>query len=362
MPRLELKSKSKKPLTPTISSYDILNKDARLPKKFVSSGSDMLNLALTGDIDRGYPIGRIINICGDKSTGKSLAVVELCNILFYQEHKKNKKSIKIIYDDSEFAFDFDLAEQFNVPIDFIEWKNSRTVEEFHKNLYKTMKDKDKYDVILYVIDSLDALSDEAEQDRMKKFIDTDKKEGSFGAQKAKYLSEFFRMAAGDISNTNCILMIVSQIRDKLGVMFGEKYSRSGGRALDFYASQVIWLKDKGQIVEGKHKISQGVTIEANIKKNKVAPPRRKVEFNIIYGYGIDNITSLIDFGLEVGTLEKSGNSIIWDDEKYKRKDLILLFEKHKTIFQEFRKKIQESWITIENEAKLERIPKWEKEE
>jgi recombination protein RecA len=352
MRRLELKSKAKKALVPSI-------KTESKAKRFVSSGSDNLNLALTGNVDKAYPIGRIINIVGDKSVGKSLLAIELCNVLYYQEYKGNKKSIKIDYDDSEFAFDFDLAEQFNVPIDFINWRNSRTVEEFHKNLYKSMGDKDKYDIILYVIDSLDALSDEGEQDRMKKFIETDKKEGSFGAQKAKYLSEFFRMLAGDISKTNCILLIISQIRDKLGVMFGEKYSRSGGRALDFYASQVIWLKDKGQIVEGKHKISQGVTVEVNIKKNKVAPPRRKAEFNIIYGYGIDNITSLIDFGLEVGLLKKGGAYIEYKEERYKRKEFIEYFEKDKKAFQEFRKQIQKAWTEIENEVKMDRLPKWE---
>jgi hypothetical protein len=148
---------------------------------------------------------------------------------------------------------------------------------------------------LYIIDSLDALSDQAEDDR--EFTDA-----SYGGSKPKKIGELLRRMDDRLGEQDVLLIVISQIRDKLNVTFGETKTRSGGRALDFYASHIVWLAEKGKIKRTIRGIERVVGIEviANVKKNKVGPAFRTAEYPILFGYGIDDMTSSIEWLIEVG--------------------------------------------------------------
>ena len=165
-----------------------------------------------------------------------------------------------------------------------------TVEAWYENISEWLVSNKSNQPCLYILDSLDALSDAAEMER-------DMEKGSYGGEKAKKLSQLFRRLIRDMGNSNCTLIIISQIRDKMNVMFGETKTRSGGRALDFYASQIVWLAEVFKVkvsVRGMDRII-GIEVRAKVKKNKVGVPYREADFIIRFGYGIDDETSLANF-------------------------------------------------------------------
>jgi len=260
--------------------------------RFIPSGGTTLDCILGG----GWPLGRISNIVGDKSTGKTQLAIEAI-INFLKVFPKGKA----YYQEAEAAFDMPYAASLGMPIDkvtFIHDKN--TVEETFNSLHALVS-KETEHPMLYIIDSLDALSDAAELDRK---ID----DGSYGAQKAKKMSELFRRLIRQIESSKMHLMVISQMRDKIGIAFGEKHSRSGGRALDYYASQIIWLSELGKIKKTVDKIERvvGIEVKAKCKKNKIAPPFREAEFSLIFGYGLDDVKANLDWLKTVGLLEEIG--------------------------------------------------------
>jgi recombination protein RecA len=201
---------------------------------------------------------------------------------------------RIGFREAESAFDFAYAQTMGMPAD-IDWKEStiehpmQTVEDFFEDtdaFVNKLKGSDK--PALYVLDSLDSLSDEAEMER-------EIGQGSYGAQKAKKLSEYFRRHATPMARANCTLLVISQIRDKIGVTFGETKTRSGGKALDFYCSQIIWLAETGKIKRTYTKVERviGLNILVKNKKNKCGPSYREAELQLLFGYGIDDEKSMV---------------------------------------------------------------------
>lgn len=255
--------------------------------KFIPSGCTVFDCALGG----GYALGRMVNIVGDKSTGKTLLCIEAC-ANFVRSYPKGK----IYYREIEAAFDKSYAAALGMPIDKIDFGDDReffTVEDIFEDLDRILK-RSKGRPALYIIDSLDALSDRAEQDR-------DIAQGNYGTNKAKQMSELFRRLNKKISQSNMTLIIVSQVRDKIGAMFGRKTSRSGGRAIDFYASQIIYLahmKTLKRTIKGVQRPT-GIRIKAKVDKNKVGLPFREVEFEIHFGFGIDDLGASLDWLREV---------------------------------------------------------------
>lgn len=246
--------------------------------QFIPSGCTLLDCALSG----GWPLQRVSNIVGDKAVGKTLIAIEAC-ANFHEKFPSGK----IKYRESESAFDIPYSEALGMPIDVVDFGDGDfyTVEDWAKDIDKTLSEL-KGEVGLLVLDSLDALSDKAE-------IERDIGDTSYGTNKAKQLSTLFRKkVVQQIEASNAHLMIISQVRDNIGAgLFGEKHTRSGGHALDFYASQIVWLANLGKIEKTVKGIKRtiGVKVKAQVKKNKVGLPFRTVQFPIYFGYGIDDL-------------------------------------------------------------------------
>jgi recombination protein RecA len=243
--------------------------------EFISTGCKPLDLALGG----GWAEGRIANIVGDKSTGKSLLCIEAATN-FAIKYPKGK----IRYRECEAAFDPEYAAALGMPVSRVDFGDPLdTIEDLFEDMEHVLKNASGPE--LYIVDSLDALSDRAELER-----EMDK--GTFGAQKAKNLSQLFRRLVRRLSKKKVTVLIVSQVRSKIGISFGRDTTRSGGRALDFYASQVLFLAKLGTLVKTvqNSKRPTGVRLKGKVDKLKVGGfPFREAEFNIRFGYGIDDL-------------------------------------------------------------------------
>lgn len=274
-------TRSRKKLNVTTPYFARMAAEKGLP--FVSSGCGLLDCGLGG----GYVLGRVANIVGDKSTGKTLQTIET-GINFLRQYDDGL----LRYVEAESAFDDEYAAALGWPVERVDRPapgEIRTVEAFFRDVKETIKRLDGRPC-LYIIDSLDALSSEAELKR-------DFGEATYGQEKAKMMSEGFRKLIDDINTSRMLLLVVSQVRDNIGAMFGETKTRSGGKALDFYASQIIWLADLGKIKRTVNGIERvvGLKIKANIKKNKVGAAHRTAEYPIIFGYGIDDVQAGLEW-------------------------------------------------------------------
>jgi recombination protein RecA len=240
---------------------------------FFPSGSKLLDLALGG----GWAQRRVINIVGDKSTGKTLLCIEAA-ANFAQVHPEGR----IRYRESESAFQKSYAAELGLPMERVDFGDGPvdTVEQIYDELDWRSRHAEFPE--LFIIDSLDALTTETEKARGMG--------ASYGTDKAKLMSQLFRCVNSAVAEANITVMIVSQERDKIGLVFGRKSTRSGGRALDFYASQVVWLaqlKRLTKTIHGQKRVT-GIRVRAKLEKNKVGTPYLEADFPILFGYGIDD--------------------------------------------------------------------------
>lgn len=305
---------------------------------FVSSGCTLLDCALSG-LGGGWALGRIVNIVGDRSTAKTALATEAL-INFTIKYPNGTAA----YCESESAFDKEYARAMGLPIDKIDFRADRTeittVEAFINDFEDFLDDRTKdSEPGIYVLDSLDALSDEAEMDRKVG-------EASYGTAKAKLLSEFFRKTAHRIERTKVLLMIVSQVRDNIGAMMGEKHKRSGGRSLDFYASQVVWLARIKTLKRTIKKVERpyGVTIKAQVKKNKVSLPFREVEFDFIFGYGVEDLSASVAWLTEIGRLDQTGLG-----KDYAKGIGKLSDAEYQTDLREITQTVRKFWVEVETD-------------
>jgi RecA/RadA recombinase len=330
-----------------------------------------MDIQVGGGITKGYPAGRIINIVGDKSSGKTFFSCEIIAASYY----KYKDKLKWVYDDCESGFSFDTKKLYGVeimPLDHKKRIKSKTVEEAYGNIRLFLESIKEDELGIYVIDSLDSLNDkEGEkiaEDQYTKFKKKklspqekeEKEKGSYRMAKPKYLSNtFFPSLSSLIEKKNCLLIIISQVRYNLDPMSFEKYTRAGGKAMDFYAHTVLWLASVEDII--KKGIPIGAVTKAKNNKSKTPRPRRSVFIKLLFDYGIDNIQSNIDYIYDLltprGKLGKNV-SIEWDNEKYTRAKLIEYIE-NSNLQKELKKRMVQKWEIIEESVKTNRPPKYQ---
>lgn len=279
---------------------------------FIHSGAATFDCVLGG----GWPLSRVSNIVGDRSTGKTLIAMEAMTNFALQFPKR----VKIRYAETEQAFDDAYGAALGMPLDRVLRPKEpiETVEEFYEDLLWYL---DQYTTGgLYVLDSLDALSDVAE---LNKAITKD----SYGTSKAAKMSQMFRRSTRLLERSKCHLMIISQVRDRIGVAFGRRYARSGGRALDFYASQILYLAHVGEIKHTRDHLIRSVGINVRVKctKNKIGLPFRTCDLPVLFGYGIEDVAACIDWLTENKQTKRTGLTIkelksIRDDAIHSRLD------------------------------------------
>lgn len=303
---------------------------------FVSSGCTLLDCALGG----GYPLGRIVNIVGDTSSAKTgLATEAMIN--FVRAYPEGVAA----YRDTEAAFDQSYAEAMGLDLDTIDFGSEEsliTVESFTRDFDKFLDERVKSKTPgIYVVDSLDALSDEGEMEQ-------DIGKGTYGMAKPKLLSIFFRKTANRIEKSRVLLLVISQVRENIGVSFGEKYKRSGGKALDFYSSIALWLARVKPLKReiGKVERIYGALIRGKCKKNKISLPFREAEFAYIFGYGIEDLGASVEWLKEVGRL-KDADIVQSQVKEYLREIEALTGKDYNTENTRVRQVVKKVWREIE---------------
>lgn len=339
-------------------------------KTLIPSGATLLNCACSDNPFGAFALGRIVTLPGQSAGGKTMQALTM---LAMAANDKRFDNYDLIYDDGEESLTMDIEYLFGKKLfknlEAPQWdeeedeaKHSNTIQDFKANVLNRCKEKKSF---IYVLDSLDSLTTDEELAKeytkaiAKAKSDDAVKElkGSYKTEKAKHMGEALRMIKGSLAKTDSALFIVQQIRDKIGATFGKKTTTSGGKAPFFYSTHQIWFNKVKTLTKTVNKITRktGVSVNAEVTKNKVTGKIRDVDFDIYYDYGIDDISSMVNFLVKANHWKKRKETIIAPelDMEASRIKLIEMIENER-----LEKKIQKitgkAWNNIEESVKMGR--------
>lgn len=331
---------------------------------FLSSGCITLNLALSGKgLNGGWARGRVVNIVGDGSSGKTLLALELA-FWCYKNIKKVKseifpkvKKLIVVYNNAEGVMDFPLEKMYGEDFaKFIQWKNTKNVERMGRDYVKRLNSLKKGECLIYIVDTWDALGSAAGSKRFEDSIEDEKEiKGSYHLEKQKYANLFFDNVCSRMGHNekDATLFIVSQVKTKIGMAFGKKTYRGGGKALDFYTHQVAWIRELKRIEKSIRKEKRVYAIRSGVKveRSKVGKPFRESNFWILYDYGLDNLSSQIEFlwGTKKGTVKK----IKFKGKQFKSKERFVKYIEQNNLEEELAKKTEKKWQRVERSFEKE---------
>ena len=293
----------------------------------IPSGSIALDHALGIG---GYPKGRIIEIYGPESSGKTTLAVHAI-----AQAQKAGGIAAII--DAEHAFDRTYAKALGVDLETLlisQPDNGEQALEIADNLIRSGA------IDIVVIDSVAALTPKAE-------IEGEMGENKVGLQ-ARLMSQALRKLTANISKTNTCCIFINQLREKIGIMFGNPETTTGGNALKFYASVRLDIRRTTQIKDGEEALGNHVKVK--VVKNKMAPPFKKAEFDIVFGEGISHTSELVDLGVELGIIAKSGSWFSYNEQKLAqgREAVKKLLQDNPELAEEIEAKIRAAMAHVED--------------
>ena len=284
-----------------ISPKNKVNSDMLVP-----SGLTLLNLSCSDTPFGAYHLGKIVTMPGSSQSGKTFLAL---NVFAEAAADPRFDNYELVMDDVEEACEFDIeylfgentAERIIAPeYDGEGPLYSDTIQDFQSSILRRCKQKNPRSFI-WVLDSLDALTSDEELEkeyrnalaRAKSAEAVEAIKGSYKTEKAKIIGQVLRMIKAELKATNSLLIIIQQIRSKIGVVFGKQTTTSGGNAPYFYSTHQVWLTKVGQIGDPGRKI--GTKVKAEITKNKLTGKDRAFDFEVYYDYGVDDAGSMVEF-------------------------------------------------------------------
>lgn len=350
----------------TISANDFKKaidkmKAIKPPNDFISSGCTTLNLALTQKTDGGWGRGRVANIVGDGSSGKTLLALEAA-FWFFKNIKKVKskvfpgvKEFQIVYNNGEGVMDFPIENMYGPEFNKkVIWIHSPNIENMGRDYLRRVNNLKKGQSLLYIVDSWDSMKSSKGMERVKTSIDKDEDiEGSFNLEKQKWASnDFFPVACTFMEDNqkDATLIIISQVRTKINITFGKQQYRAGGKALDFYTHQGAWIREVKRLEKNKLGASRvyGIRSHVKVERSKVAKPFRESEFIILFDYGLDDINSMIDFIWGTKDIKLNGKTFT-----QKQRQNFIKYIENNDLEEKLKEKTTQIWNEIEDAFKKE---------
>ncbi|MBM7333573.1 MAG: recombinase RecA [Alcanivorax sp.] len=305
-------------------------KRERIPA--ISTGSLGLDIALGIG---GLPKGRIVEIYGPESSGKTTLTLSVIA-------QAQKKGATCAFVDAEHALDPDYAEKLGVNVDDLIVSQPDTGEQALE-ITDMLVRSGAVDVV--IVDSVAALVPKAE-------IEGEMGDAHVGLQ-ARLMSQALRKITGNVKNANCLVVFINQIRMKIGVMFGNPETTTGGNALKFYSSVRLDIRRIGAVKQGDEVIGNETRVK--VVKNKVSPPFRQAEFQILYGQGINQLGEVLDLGVQQGLVDKSGAWYAYQGDKIGqgKQNACDYLAEHPDVAQAIEKEIRARLLAVPSEAPAE---------